>query len=144
MHEISLFLRKSYFAQILKKILVFAYFVLSYCFVISLNFEKQFQEMMNRFKIKPIRWKLFLLKLIHTNIYCPNIKIFHIYALYGMQKTRAYTGWGRGAVPQSRPVKGGIELRAITLFKSETEEWRILKKWICCFFLLVLFEEEVK
>ena len=68
LHEISLFLRKSYFVEILKKILVFAYFVLSYCFVISLNFEKQFQEMMNRFKIKPIRWKLFLLKLIHTNI----------------------------------------------------------------------------
>ena len=57
-------MRKSYFAQILKKILVFAYFVIS-CyfvissyFVISLNFEKQFQEMVNKFKIKPIRFRV--------------------------------------------------------------------------------------
>ena len=48
---------KSYFAQFLHKILVFAYFVIS-CnfvissyFVISLNLEKQFQEMMYKFKI---------------------------------------------------------------------------------------------
>ena len=33
----------------------FCYFVISSYFVISLNFEKQFQEMMNKFKIKPIR-----------------------------------------------------------------------------------------
>ena len=52
---------KSYFAQILKKILLSAYLVIS-CyfvilsyFVISLNFEKQFQEMISEFKIKPIR-----------------------------------------------------------------------------------------
>ena len=45
----------------MKKILVLAYFVIS-CyfnnsswFVISLNFDKQFQEMMYEFKIKPIR-----------------------------------------------------------------------------------------
>jgi len=51
-------MRKSYFEKILKKILVFAYFVISYYFVISsyflilLNFEKQFQE------IKPIRFRV--------------------------------------------------------------------------------------
>ena len=45
----------------MKKILVLAYFVISCyfdnssCFVISLNFDKQFQEMMYEFKIKPIR-----------------------------------------------------------------------------------------
>ena len=48
-------MRKSYFVQILKKILVFAFFGISCNFIISLNFEKQFQEMMNKFKIKPIR-----------------------------------------------------------------------------------------
>ena len=48
---------KSYFAQIIKKILVFAHFVIpaiSLFRAISLNFEKQFQEM-NESKIKPIR-----------------------------------------------------------------------------------------
>ena len=35
--------------------LISCYFVLSSYFVISLNFKKQFQEMMNKFKIKPIR-----------------------------------------------------------------------------------------
>ena len=50
-------MRKSYFAQIQKKILVFAYFaiscyfVISSYFVISLNFEKQFHEMMNKFRV---------------------------------------------------------------------------------------------
>ena len=43
------------FRQILKKILIFAY-VINFCyFVISLIFEKQFQDMMNKFKIEPIR-----------------------------------------------------------------------------------------
>jgi len=51
---------KSYFAQILRKMLAFVYFVISCYFVISryfiilLNFEKKFQEMLNKFKIKPI------------------------------------------------------------------------------------------
>jgi len=29
---------------------------------------------------------------------------------------------GKGAVPSPRPVKGGVELRAITLFKSEIKK----------------------
>ena len=37
-----------------------------------------------------------------------------------------------------------LELRAITLLKSETEERRVLKKLICYFFLLVLSEGEIK
>ena len=54
-------MRKSYFAQIMKKILVFAHFVIpaislfpviSLFRAISLNFEEQFQEM-NESKIKP-------------------------------------------------------------------------------------------
>ena len=53
--QICTLMCKSYSAQILKKILVFAYFFISCYFVILLNFEKQFQEMMNEFKIKPIR-----------------------------------------------------------------------------------------
>ena len=52
---------KSCFAQILQKILVFAFSVIFYYFVISgyfassFNFEKQFKEIMNKFNIKPIR-----------------------------------------------------------------------------------------
>ena len=54
-----------------------------------------------------------------------------------------------GGSALARPVKGGglrtpIELSDITLFKSETEERRVLKKLIYCFFLLVLFEGEIK
>ena len=45
-------------------------------------------------------------------------------------------------MPLPRPVKGG--LRAITLFNSETKEWRVLKTLICCFFLQVPFEGEIK
>ena len=44
-------MRKSYFAQIIKKILVFAHIVIP---AISLNFEKQFLEKKES-KIKPIR-----------------------------------------------------------------------------------------
>ena len=50
-------MRKSYFAQIIKKILVFAHIVIPAISVfraISLNFEKQFLEMKES-KIKPIR-----------------------------------------------------------------------------------------
>ena len=50
-------MRKSYFAQIIKKILVFAHIVIpaiSLFRAISLNFKKQFLEMKES-KIKPIR-----------------------------------------------------------------------------------------
>ena len=54
-----------------------------------------------------------------------------------------------GGSALARPVKGGglrtpIELCDITLFESETEERRVLKTIIYCFFLLVLFEGEIK
>ena len=53
----------------------------------------------------------------------------HVYIIV----SRAYTGGGQeGESP--------LELRAILLFKSETEEY---KKSVC-FFLLVLFEGEIK
>ena len=47
--------RNSYFAQIMKKILVYA---ISLFRTFLLNFEKQFQEM-NESKIKPIRAQLY-------------------------------------------------------------------------------------
>ena len=63
-------MRKSYFAQIRKKILVFSLFVIpaislfraiSLCCPISLNFEKQFQEI-NESKVKPILVLVFTLE----------------------------------------------------------------------------------
>ena len=61
-----------------------------------------------------------------------------------------YRGEARGAMPPHRHVKGRgyvvpppIKLRAITLFKSETEEYRVFKK-NSLFFLLVLLEGEIK
>ena len=58
LHEISMFLlidAQKLFCANSEEILVFAYFIISCYFVILLNFEKQFQGMMNKFKIKPIR-----------------------------------------------------------------------------------------
>ena len=50
---------------------------------------------------------------------------------------------------QGRPQGGGskgevppVELRAITLIKSKTEEWRTYKNYFAVFFLLVLFKGE--
>ena len=50
--------------------------------------------------------------------------------------SRASAGGGsKGEVPP-------VELRAITLIKSKTEEWRTFKNYFAVFFLLVLFKGE--
>ena len=77
------------------------------------------------FKLKQLlRWTIIIFKKDNSSIF----------------KTQQIAGEGvyRGAVPLPRPLKGGVapplELRAITIFKSEFEEWRVLKTLICCFF----------
>ena len=59
---------------------------------------------------------------------------------------RAYTGGGgcKGGSSPHIPVKGGapLELRDITLLKYETSSEE--HKKVCCFFLLILFEGEIK
>jgi len=82
-HKISMFLLidvQNLFhtnsAEIIHYFLLFCYFEL---FVILLNFEKQFQKMMNKFKIKPIRFRVNFtsacLALTHFGQMSPNSQV---------------------------------------------------------------------
>ena len=86
------------------------------------------------FKLKQLlRWTIIIFKKDNSSIF----------------KTQQIAGEGvyRGAVPLPRPLKGGVapplELRAITIFKSEFEEWRENIN-LLFFFCYVLFDWEIK
>ena len=106
---------QSYFAQIMKEILVkFCYFVISSYFI---QFEIQFQEM-NESEIKAIISPTILRPAL-TCTFGGGLTSMVLSKLQFNFKSVYRGGGGKGwLVPPPRP----LELRAITLFKSGTEE----------------------